>query len=418
MAFLRTLRRWVGVRIAGVRNAAADWPTAFRTWFWPTNIFANRNATTLASSETIFAAVSKLSNSLGTLPVGLFDGEHRRQTNSAIELLTYGPNPNMHRVGFMTFLEALRNSAGNGYALKSYDTRAQVDGFHPLDPTRVEPVIEAVSRELWYRIDGDKGRYYVHNRDMLHVKHISTTGGLSGISYKGISPLDVLAGTIDFDAKVRTFSLDQIESSVRASFVLTLGTMLDTGMNEDGSIKADSNLKRALDAFKAFYAENGGVLLEHAGMKIREIEQKFLDTKVFDVEKITNARVAKVFGLPDPDATGYNSREQEALRYVTETIMPIAVQYEAEFDRKLLTPAERSRGLHFKLNITALLRADMTTRMDFYFKGIRTGAFTPNQVCAWEELPPYEGEEAAAGLKHYMSRDISPVGAKTESIPR
>jgi len=411
MAFLKNLRRRIGLRIAGIKNAAADWPTAFRSWFWPTNVFSSLTATTLASSETIFAAISKISNSFGTLPIGLYDDHYHRRMNPAAELLTYGPNRNQHRVGFMTMIEALRNSAGNGYGLKEYNARYEVDAINLLDPARVEPVIETTTRDLWYQIDGDAGRYYVHNMDMIHVKHVSTTGGVGTVNYKGISPLDVLANTIEFDQKVREFSLDQIEHSVRASFILRLGTMLDTGVNEDGTLKDDSNLLSALNAFKAFYEENGGVLIEQQGTTITPIEQKFMDTKVFEVGKVTKVRVYDVFGLPDPEAVGYNSREQEALRYATETIMPIAVQYEAEFDRKLLTPAERRQGLHFKFNLAGLLRADLATQMDYLVKGVRTGLFTPDQGCAWLELPPYEGDEAAWGKRHYMSRDISPVGS-------
>ena len=47
-------------------------------------------------------------------------------------------------------------------------------------------MIEKDTQELWYEIEGDSSRFYVHNMDIIHVKHIHTIG------YKGISPLDVL----------------------------------------------------------------------------------------------------------------------------------------------------------------------------------------------------------------------------------
>jgi HK97 family phage portal protein len=407
MALLSTTlaraRRWVGFHIAGVKAAAVVYPEAFRSWFSPVNIFGRLRSTKLASSETVFAVVSKLSGSMASLPVGLFDAEYRRQWTGIARLLAYGPNKNMHRHLFIRTLEAMRNTAGNGYALKEYGPTYQLKGLRILDPEKVEPMIDRDTHELWYRVDGDAGRYYVHNLDMIHVSHTFADTG-----YKGISPLDVLTKTLDFDTKVKEFSLEQIEGSVHASFILKLGTMLDTGLDTAGNVKEDSKLKSALDAFKNFYINNGGVLIEHSGMTITPIEQKFaVDTKVFDVEKITRKRVAEVFGMPDPDATGYNSREQEALKYVQDTIVPIVTQYEAEFDRKLLTPDDRDRGLHFKFNITALLRGDMASRMDFYFKGVRTGLFKPNECRAWEELPPEDG-----GDELYMSRDISPIGSR------
>ena len=43
----------------------------------------------------------------------------------------------------------------------------------------------------------------------------------------------------------------------------------------------------------------------------------------------------------------------------------------------------------------------MKTRGEFYTKGVRTGLFAPNEVRAWEELPPMPGGEYL-----YVSRDM------------
>lgn len=389
------IRRAVGLRIAGVKNAASTIPENFRRWFEPTNIFARLVNTTLASNETIFGTISKLANSMGSLPLGLYDGEYRRASTAAGDALIYEPNANMHRFEFIRTLETMRDATGNGYAAIDYDRFFQPIAYRPLDPSKVTPVIEKDSRELWYKVDGDQGTYYIHNMHVIHVKHISGVGGTAGSAYAGVSPLDVLRNTIDFDQKVKEFTLEDLETSVRASFILNIATMVD-----------DERKKSVLDAFKNFYAENGGVLLEEQGTKITPIEKKLaLDPKVFEVEKITRSRVAEVFGLPDrTEKDSYNTREQKALEYVQDTMVPIVSQYEAEFDRKLLTPDQRKQGLHFKFNVTALLRADMQTRMEFMFKGVRTAIFKPNECRAWEELPPEPGGDVL-----YMSRDLSPV---------
>ena len=86
--------------------------------------------------------------------------------------------------------------------------------------------------------------------DMLHVKHIHTMG------YTGISPLDVLRNTINFDTKVKEFSLDQIDGAIKASFVLQMATSL-----------GEEKKKQVLESFKAFYKDNGGVLIQEHGVK-------------------------------------------------------------------------------------------------------------------------------------------------------
>lgn len=77
-------------------------------------------------------------------------------------------------------------------------------------------------------------------------------------------------------------------------------------------------------------------------MDIVPIERKFMDTKVFEVEKITRSRVATVYNLPvqmlgEISGTSYSSMEQQAMDYVQNTLIPIVRQYEQEFNRKLLT---------------------------------------------------------------------------------
>lgn len=384
----------------------------FVKWFLPKSIFASRTGNTLASNETIFAAVTRLSNSMAVLPLKLYQDFTQVITNTS-DMLANTPNPNMTSFEFIRVMETMRNTTGNGYALKMYDNKYQVQSLLVLDPSRVNPVIEKDTNELWYEVDGEKGRYYVHNMDMIHVKHIYTIG--SGYGYKGISPIDVLRNTVDFDAEVRKFSLDQMDTAIKASFILEMATHL-----------SQEKRTEILNNFTQFYQENGGVIIQEAGMKVNSINRNFIDTKVFEVEKITRSRVATVYNVPlhmlgETEGSSYASMEQLSIEFVTYTLLPIVRQYEQEFNRKLLTPQERLRGLYYKFNVSALLRGDMQTRGEFYFKGIRSAFFKPNEVRAWEELPPDPN-----GDKLYISGDLYPIdlpvdqrkGVKTDNEPK
>jgi len=305
------------------------------------------------------------------------------------------PNPNMTSFDFIRTLETHRNTHGKAYAIKEYDDRFQVRALWILDPTKVTPVIEQATQELWYEIQGDRGRYYVHNSDIIHVKHIHAEG------YEGISPLKVLQNTMKFDAEVRQFSLDTMDGAIKASFILRLQTHL-----------SEEKKRQALENFRQFYRENGGVLMQEPGTTIEPIKREFMDTKVFEAERITVRRVATVFNLPvhmlgETEGMSYSSNEQRMLEFLTLTLAPIVRQYEQEFNRKLLTPRQRRMGYTFKFNVNALLRGDIKTRADFYFKGIRSALFTPNEVRAWEELPPIPG-----GDRLFVSRDLSPIGER------
>ncbi|MBD1373722.1 phage portal protein [Hazenella sp. IB182357] len=368
----------------------------FTSWQSRGSRFFDTHNGDLASNETVFSAITRLSNSLASLPLKL-NRNFEPVNNHIGDLIATSPNLNMTSFDFVRTMETHRNTYGNAYALKMYDTRYQIESLHILDPTLVSPIIETTTNDLWYEVHGDKGRYYVHNMDMIHVKHIYSKG------YKGISPVDVLKNTVAFDKEVRQFSLDQMDSSVKASFILKYATNLDD--KKRGDIR---------DNFKAFYKDNGGVLFQESGYEVEPIDRKFIDTKVFEVEKITRARVATVFNIPlhflaETDGASFSSMEQMSLEYVQNTLIPIVRMYEQELNRKLLTDKDRLQGLSFKFNVNGLLRGDTQTRAEFYFKGIRSGWFTPNEIRAYEELPPVEG-----GDQLYISGDLYPIDTPIE----
>lgn len=367
----------------------------FREWFEPRNIFELQRADGLASNETIFSAVTRLSNAMASLPLKL-RRKFQEVDNDLSGLVTVQPNASMSSFDFIRVLETHRNTAGNGYALKMYDERYQLESLHVLEPSKVEPVIEKGTGDLWYEVRGDSGRYYVHNLDMLHVRHI-----YDGTVYKGVSPIRVLRGTTEFDRSVRKFTLDSLDGAITASFILGMGTNL-----------ADEKKAATLKAFREFYRQNGGLLIKEAGVEIEPIKREFIDTKAFEAERITRSRVAVVFNLPvhmlgESEGISYSSMEQSWLDFCTFSLAPIVRHYEQELDRKLLTAADRGRGLEFKFNLNALARADMRARGEFYFKGVRSGWFTPNEVRAWEELPPQPG-----GDDLYMSGDLKPMAGR------
>lgn len=365
----------------------------FAQWFEPHNIFTKRTNHTLATNETIFSAVSRLSNSLASLPLKLLDKNFNHITDHPIaDLLANSPNPNMNSFEFLRTMETLRNTDGNAYALKDYDMRYQVKALWILDPSKVKEVIEATTKELWYEIQGDKGTYYVHNMDMIHVKHIH------GYGYRGISPIDVLRNTIDFEGKIKQFSLDLMDSAVKASFILQMAS----SVNEEKKKEIYKN-------FRDFYSENGGVLIQEIGTTITPIKREFIDTKVFEAEKITRTRVATVYNMPahmlgETEGVNYSSMEQMSLEFVQGTLGVNVIQYEKEFNRKLLTAEDRRKGLYWKFNLKALLRGDVKSQAEYYFKGVRSMWLTPNEIRALEDLPPMKD-----GDKLYKSKDIEPI---------
>lgn len=357
---------------------------------WNGRTFWGVDNSQLATNETIFSIITRLSNTLSSLPFKLY--QKYDVSNNAISDLLIEPNQNMSGWELINKLEVSRNEHGNAYAVILRDVRLQPITLLPVENETVTPMIDNDTNELWYEVRGRDETFYVHNMNMLHLKHIT---GVNRIL--GISPLQVLKNALQYDKAVQEFSLTEMEK--KESFVLKYGANV-----------SDTKQKNVIDNFRRFYAENGGVIFQEPGVEIEKLPKNFAASDTANSEKITRTRVANVFNVPlsflnEPGA-GFSTNEQAMTQFVQMTLTPIIKQYEQEFNRKLLTKAERLQGYWFKFSVNGLLRGDTNTRSAFYQQGIRNGWFTQNEVRQFEDLPP-NIEEAANNL--WISGDLYPI---------
>lgn len=364
---------------------------------------------TLANSELIFAAVSRISNSLSAMPVRLYKGPNR-QSGRLADLVGFSPNPNMTACQFFKTMEACRCTYGNAYALKVMDPDGSVTRLDILDPARVRPVMDTSSGELWYRITPDPtqgksgGDYYVHNFYVLHVPFISTNG------YSGVNPISVLHNTLQYADAIGEFNSRMLEQGVNAQVVLSAPANL--GKDQKNQMLAD---------FQETYKEtSGNILLLESGVTAQSLKLSPIDTKLLEVEKITRSKVAMVYNLPphllgDYSNESYSSQEQQMLEFLSLTMLPIVIAWEQELDRKLLTVRQRNAGYHFKFDLTSILRADASTQAEVDYKAVRSAWKTIDEIRAERGLPPLPD---GLGEHAMISQDLATVAFTVNEKPR
>ena len=361
----------------------------------------------LANSELIFAATSRIANALSTMTMQVYQNSKPVQ-DDLNDLVSFEPNPNMTACQYFRTLETCRCTYGNGYALKVFTTDRTLPYLYPLDPDRVKPIIEKESRELWYRIMPDDGApYYVHNYFMIHVPFISASG------HEGISPIAVLQNTLKYQGSMEEFSLNQLSKGISAQVVLEAPANL--GDTQKAKIIAD---------FQDTYKQTGGnVLLLESGVTAKQINLSPIDAKLFESEKMSRSRVAMVYNIPphmmgDFTDASYTSQEQQTLEFLTFTMTSIVTLYEQVHSRSLISREDRKRGMCMKMNINNYLRADKATMADVHVKGIRGGWIRPNEARRDDGL-----EEDPNGNELLVARDLTtlsfvvahPEGAKANS---
>lgn len=353
---------------------------------------------TLQGHEAIYAAVTRIANTVASIPVHVYKGRERQDTHPLEKLLNLSPNPSMSAYIFKQTMEAFRNTEGMAYALIIRDGLGEITRLDVLDPTRVRPLIERDSREIWYDITLEGKMYPIPGYMVLALKHMSANG------ISGIRPLDVLRGSLDYDAEVKEISLNQLDG-------INHGVMLEVpGQALDETRKAQI----VADFLGAYESSGQRVLVLEGGIKATTFNQSPVDAQLMDVERITRNRVATVYNLPphmlgDYSDTSFSTAEQQMQEFLQLTIIPIVQQWEDELNRKLLSDADYKVGYRFRFDTDSLIRADMVAMANKYQMAIRGGWMRMNEVREREGLPPDPN-----GDELMCARDIIPLRIMVE----
>ena len=359
---------------------------------------------TMKNSELIFAAVSRLSNSLSAMPIQLYKGA-KPIYDELNDMVSFAPNALMTSSTFFKTMEACRGTAGDCYALKVYSPGLAVPRLDILDPTKVRPIIEQNSGELWWRIQPDTGpEMYVHDYYMVHVPFISTNG------IGGISPVSVLFDTLRYSQNIQVFNMDQLDHGVNSAIVL-----------EAPSNLGQDQKKAVVEDFMETYREtSGNILLLESGVQAKTLNLSPVDAKLFEVEKITRSKVAMVYNIPphllgDYSDTSFNSQEQQMLEFLMLAMLPIVTAYEQELNRKLLSFDQRKKGYHFKFNMDSILRADAATQAEVHYKAVRSGWLTVDEIRFERNLPALPG---GIGKHALVSQDLATLAYTVNEKPK
>lgn len=349
----------------------------------------------LASSETVFSAISLLSNAIASAPISLrknYDAVDPSKHKVA-ELCKFGFNPNFTSFEFIRCLEASRLSTGAAYALIVRDQFGRPSELYPIISSYVSPRILPETGDLYYDIFDPvfKTTSSFHKSDIIAVNYVSTS-----VTGAGINPIEVLRNTLNYSKSIQDYSINQLKRGLKPNIVIMVEGQPDA--------KTYDEYDKVVQRFK----ENG-VLYISPDQQVTDLKDScVIDPKVAEIEQITVKKVASVFNIPSykiwDGSSSYSSAEEADLEYLKDTILPTIRLYEQEFSKSLLTREERLQGYEIKLSMNGFARGNMNTRAEFYQKMIRNGSISPNEIREIEDMPPYPG-----GDEFYLSRDMISV---------
>lgn len=352
----------------------------------------------LMGSEMIYSAVARVSNTVALMPMHLYRGDSIDTQHPLNRLISYAPGPRYHAFEWRRTMQANATDAGRAYSI----IRRAADGvtilnLQQVDPQRVWEIVTPTD-EVWYRVQWDDRVEYLPSCDVFALRGVSHNG------VRGISQHAVLGGALEYDRRIKRYSLEQMDS-VNGTIVITVP---NTGLS---AARQEEVVKEFLSVYKG---SGGKAVILQGGMTANALSNSPIDTELAEVEKATANRIATVNLVPphmlgDHSDTSYATAEQEMLEFQQMTLLSWVTQWEAEADAKLLTWQMICEGWHFVMDMRVLQRADVLTMANRHSIGVRSGNLTINEARREDNLPPVEGGDIPL-----ISRDLVPLDIAIE----
>lgn len=359
-------------------SVAAAEALAFNPWLGEGNpTWAGSAVSTSSSLQllTVYGCVRLIADAIATLPIDVYSEKPDGTRVPVAPPRWMGePTPYLDRTAWITQVITSLLLAGNAYVWKVYDA-GQLFELVPLDPSKVQ--VQRVKGRKVFMVSGVP----MSSFDILHIPGVMFPG-----SDSGLSPVEAARQTIGVGMSAQEFG----------------ARLFSQGLTAGAAIEVPGELSepKAREMAQAIARRHGGKAKAHLPIvleggatwkstSVTPEQAQFLETRNY-----TAAEIAGQMFLVDPADLGiavqgtsltYANLEQRNLRRVQVTFLPWIVRLETAYSGLLARPR------FAKLNVDALLRADLKTRYEAHAIGIRNDFVLRSEARHIEDLPPIAG---------------------------
>jgi len=343
--------------------------------------------------STAWACVRLLSETVGTLPLGVFtkDANGNKQASpdhDLYDLLHDSPNADQTALEFWEAQVACLCLWGNGFSEKS----SLVKRTTALSPLPCGPGLVQV-----YRNDSGARRYRFPDRGKMEELPEDKVFHLRGFGVGG----DVGLSPIGYARQTMGAALAADEVA---------GGMFGSGLNLSGFVEYKEGAKaltydQLMELAQLFTdfagSKNAGRIMPlQPGTKFTALgmnpeDAQLLQTRAFHVEEI-----CRWFRVP-PFMVGHTEKstswgtglEQQMIGFLTFSLAPYLSRIEKAIKKQLIPAAERRR-VYAEFNIEGLMRTDSAGRAALYSAFGQNGILTRNEMRGLENRQPLPGGDA------------------------
>ncbi len=353
-----------------------------------TDSYSGRTVTVDSALQiaTVWACVRLLSETIATLPLGVYERDSNGRRTPARDhplyaLLHDQPNADMTAAEFWQAMMACVLLWGNAYA------RKETLGGRLVALSILRPEAMVVRREkngdlTYVYSDARDGTKEMGEAEIFHIKGFSLDGLI------GLSPIAQARHTLGLAMAADEAAGKLYSNGLRSSAVMEAPHTLTPAQRKD----ADAWLERFRDAQNA-----GKIPLVEAGFVYKSISLSPADAQMMQVMAVSVEQICSWYGVP-PFMVGHTEKttswgtglEQQNIRFLTYSLRPYLTKIEQAVKRSLISPQDRSR-YYAEFNLEGLLRADSAGRAALYATFAQNGVMTRNEMRERENLEPLAG---------------------------
>lgn len=359
------------------------------------------NDTSALSLSAVFACCRVLSDSIASLPIGLYrtapDGgtepaDNRPENN----LIAAAPSERYTSYNFRSTLQLHLGLRGNAYARILRDGRGGARELRIYRPEQVQPFLH--KDKLYYRVthsEGAAAQETLYPYEILHIAALSQDG------ITGISPIQALRETIGMGLANRN----------NQNKTLNRGRV-DGFLKHIGKVTPEQHASTVVNFADAI--RNGKFPLLENGLDYQSISLSPNDIEFINTAKLTRQDIAGAYRVPlhmigDLERATFSNIEHQSLEFVKFSLLPWIKAWEQELNRKLL-PDTLQATHFFRFNVDGLLRGDFQTRMRGYATAVQWGLMNRDEVRELENRNPIpEG----LGKIYLTPLNMAPITADT-----
>lgn len=334
------------------------------------------NGDTAFTVSAFFSAVSMISDTISTLPIGAYvrnNGERLPMIDPPMWLNQ--PDIDLTRQAHFGQVVTSLLVYGNSFTRVFRDKNGDIVNLVVLDPNGVKVTRSAIGRKI-FEVDGEKKP--LTSDEVLHILDTPVPGSLVGLSR-----IDKLQDTLGIGSALQKFAARYFGS----------------GLSMDVVIKAPIDMKpeqakNLVDGFNSRHSgwrksNRAGIITGGADIqKLNDDPEKaqVLESRRFVVEEIARAFAIPLHQMGVPGTNTFASVEQGNLQWLSHGLRPILEKIEWAYST--LLPVPRA---FIKFNFNALLRGDLQSRATAYSILTQAGIMSVNDARKLEDLSAVDG---------------------------